>query len=100
MQTGSRTMAVAEVKMDGMMCGQNVMFAAAAAGAAIAYFGLDRTISVLPPEVHWGLGGLLVSTYCQTGTRMPSVAQLTSTSSLTSMAYGVGGGFALGFISS
>jgi hypothetical protein len=94
------TMAATEVKVDGMLCGQNAMYATIAAGAAVAFFGLDNAISVLPREVHWGLGGLLVSTYCQSGTSMPSVAQLTSTPSLWAMAYGVGGGFAMGFISS
>ena len=99
MQTASRTIADTEVKLDGMMCGKNAMYATIAAGAAVAFLGLDRTISVLPREVHWGLGGLLVSTYCQSGTSVPSVAQLTSTSSMWAMAYGVGGGMAMGFIS-
>jgi hypothetical protein len=94
----SQTIGASGAKIDGMMCGQNVMYASIAAGAAVAFLGLDNAISVLPREVHWGLAGLLVSTYCQSGTSMPSQAQLTSTSSLYSIGYGLGGGFAIGFI--
>jgi hypothetical protein len=99
MTSTSPTLASAEMKIDGMMCGKNLQMASAAAGAATHYFGLDRTISSLPPPVHWGLAGLMVATNCQSGlTTIPSVAQLTNKTSMQCAMLGAVGGFAFMFI--
>ena len=99
----SSTFQDTEDKMDSYICGgpnsNTLMYSSAAAGAAIAYFGLGRTIQALPTEVHYGLAGLLVATHCQTGfTTMPTMDTLMSQASMSSIVYGIGGGLAMQYI--
>ena len=85
--------------MDSKICAtKNIKFSAAAAGAAVAYFGMD-TLLPLPREVHYGLAGLLVATHCQNGLMtVPDMDELTSPFSMSGIVYGIGGGLLLGFI--
>ena len=74
---------------------KNLKYTTAAAGAAVSYFRLDRTISALPREVHYGLAGLLVAAHCQTGLMsMPTMEEITSQKSMSGIMYGVVGGLA------
>ena len=98
----SSTFQDTEDKMDSFICGENgknLKYSAAAAGAAVAYFGLGRTIRALPTEAHYGLAGLLVGTHCTTGfTSLPTMDDLMSPKSMSSIVYGIGGGLAFQFI--
>jgi hypothetical protein len=93
MMTAERTIGDTNAAIGGKVCGANLNMAAAASGVAIAYLGLDRTFP-LPSEVHYGLGGAAVATYCQTGfMRMPDPSSL-----MMPAMYGVVGGMAFAFI--
>jgi hypothetical protein len=84
--------------IDDKICKKNIKFSAAAAGAAVAYFRLDRALP-LPREVHYGLAGLVVALHCQNGLMtLPDMDELTSPESVYGVMAGIGGGFLYGFI--
>lgn len=68
-------------------CGDHKYYWDAAAGAAIAVVGLD-TLLPLPAPVHWALGGVLVSSWCQEW-KMPEADQNLAKCA----AYAAGGGY-------
>ena len=97
MTSTSTTFASAELSLDSKICGPSLKYSAAAAGAAVHYFGLDG-LTPLPAPVHWAIGGLLVASNCQSGFSIPSMAQLTNQTSMYSMMYGAAGGLAFMFV--
>ena len=94
MATPGMTMPSSSTGMSDKMC-TNLNIGCAAFGAAIAYSGLDRTIEMLPPSAHYGIGGLVTSAYCQNGlTGLPSMDMDT----LQPVLYAVAGGIAFTII--
>ena len=85
--------------IDAQICSlDNLKYTASAAGAAVAYFGLDRLLP-LPTEVHYGLAGLIIAAHCQNGLMaMPTMDELSSPMSMSAIVYGIVGGVAFTFI--
>jgi hypothetical protein len=93
----SGDLALAELSLDSKICGRSLKYSSAAAGAACHYFALDR-LAPLPAPAHWALAGFLVAQNCQGGLTIPSMAQMTSQTSMYSLMYGAAGGFAFMYI--